>query len=244
MCFLSSGCSGPQSVLDPAGPFALPVSGLWWAMFAYALLVWLAIVLLWIVALRRQPKALSEAQSRRTSLRWIVGGGVVFPMLSTSLLLTFGIPIGHRLLPLPTESAPLRIDITGRQWQWEVRYPDAGVVVSGELHLPRGVPVDIHATSADVIHSFWVPRLGGKIDAIPGRTNVRRLQADRLGRFRGQCSEFCGRGHAHMVLGVTVHEPQAFAQWLAARQRSPAPGQGEAMSDEPGAGRVRQGVKP
>jgi cytochrome c oxidase subunit 2 len=106
------------------------------------------------------------------------------------------------------------IEVTGHQWWWEVRYPDTGITLRNELHIPVGQPVDIHLTTADVIHAFWVPRLGGKLDAIPGRTNVLRLQADRPGSYRGQCAEFCGMNHAHMQFTVEAHPPEAFDQWL------------------------------
>src|SRR5690606_1029345 len=115
----------------------------------------------------------------------------------------------------------------GHQWWWEVRYPDSGVVTANKLHLPVDRPVDLDVTSADVIHSFWVPRLGGKIGMIPGRHNRIRLQADLPGTFRGQCSEFCGTQHTHMILDVQAHAEEDFANWLQSRsdwQASALPG--------------------
>src|SRR5690606_6054197 len=106
-----------------------------------------------------------------------------------------------------------------RQWQWDVAYPDAPGAAKASvnvLHIPVGRPVDVHVTTADVIHSFWVPRLGGKIDAIPGRTNVVRLQADHAGVFHGVCAEFCGTAHAAMRMQVEAHEDGALADALAA----------------------------
>src|SRR5690606_24343682 len=131
-------------------------------------------------------------------------------------------------LPLIGEQ-PLRIEVTGHQWWWEVRYPDSGVVTANQLHLPVGRPVDLTLRSADVIHSFWVPRLGGKLDMIPGRSNVLRLQADEAGVFRGQCSEFCGTQHSHMAISVQAQPEAEFRRWIEARQttdvqaRPPAP---------------------
>ena len=104
--------------------------------------------------------------------------------------------------------------MTARQWQWEVSYPDTGVRLRDELHIPAGAAVDLHLTSEDVIHSFWVPRLGGKLDMFPGRTNVLRLQADEPGLYYGQCAEFCGTGHAHMKFTVRAHAPDEFDAWL------------------------------
>jgi len=217
--FFLVGCNGPQSALNPAGPSAHTVARLWWGMFGFSALVLLVVVALWLCAMWRKPKPLTDAQIRRLYLRWIVGGGIALPVVSLIVLLGFGIPMGYRMLPLPLAGqTPLRIDVTGHQWWWEIRYPDAGIVMRNELHLPAGVPVDIHVTSADVIHSFWVPRLAGKLDMIPGRTNILRIQADAPGHFRGQCAEFCGTGHAHMVLNVEAHAQKDFEEWLEAQQ--------------------------
>ena len=117
--------------------------------------------------------------------RWIVLGGLVLPAVVLMPLVAYGLVAGERLLPLPGD-APPRIEAEGRQWGWTFRYPDHGGVTTGNvLHLPAGVPVDIVVTSADVIHSFWIPRLAGKIDAVPGHVNVLRIQADEPGRYDG-----------------------------------------------------------
>ncbi|WP_235991239.1 cytochrome c oxidase subunit II [Halopseudomonas xiamenensis] len=209
------GCSGPYSALDPAGPSAAGAAGLWWAMVGFATVTLIAVVSLWLYALRRRPRQWSQEQARRVHNRWIIGGGLVLPVTSITLLLAFGIPIGHRMLPLPlADSEVVRIDVTARQWWWDVSYPDSGIRLRDELHIPAGTPVDLHLTSDDVIHSFWVPRLGGKLDMLPGRTNVLRLQADEPGLYHGQCAEFCGIGHAHMKFTVRAHAPSEYAAWL------------------------------
>lgn len=140
---------------------------------------------------------------------------MILPSVSITLLLFFGIPMGHRMLPLPpAEGQALRIDVIGHQWWWEVRYPDTKISLSNELHIPAGKPIDIHLSTADVIHGFWVPRLGGKLDAIPGHINVLRLQADEPGTYLGQCVEFCGLHHARMKFTVTAHSPEDFNRWF------------------------------
>jgi cytochrome c oxidase subunit 2 len=204
-------CDGPLSILDPAGPAARDAALLWWPMLLVAVLSLLLVSVLWLLALRRGPRG-DEAEAKIVR-RWLVGGGLLLPTVSLIALLAFGIPAGERML-LPGEPPPLRIEVTARQWAWEVRYPASGVVMVNRLHLPLGQPVEIHLESADVIHSFWVPRLGRKLDVIPGRRNVLRLQADHLGRLQGQCAEYCGRGHAHMRLAVEVHSGADFAAWL------------------------------
>jgi len=214
---LLAACDGPQSALAPASPMASSVANVWWAMFGFSTLVLLVVSALWIYAMRRQPRETSPAEARRIHLRWLIGGGLVLPTASIVLLLAFGLPAGRSMLPLPGDQA-LRIEVTGHQWWWEVRYPESGVVTANQLILPAGRPVDIAVTSADVIHSFWVPRLGGKMDMVPGRTNVIRLEANQAGVFRGQCSEFCGTQHAHMILHVEALEAPGFDDWIAARQ--------------------------
>lgn len=211
---LLAGCTGPYSTLDPAGPAALTAAWLWWAMFGFATLVLLGVVALWLYAMIRDPGAIDEHEARHVQYRWIIGGGLVLPMGSITLLLAFGVPAGHGMLPLGDDDDVLRIHVTGHQWWWEVEYPQAGITRRDELHIPAGVPVDIHLSSADVIHSFWVPRLGGKLDAVPGHVNVLRLQADEAGTYHGQCAEFCGLLHAHMDFAVYAHEPGDFDAWL------------------------------
>lgn len=210
-----TGCSGPLSTLDPAGPSARAAAWLWWGMFAFFSLVLVVVVALWLYAMARAPGSPSVQEEHHIHRRWIIGGGLVLPIASITVLLIFGIPAGHRMLPLPPATGEvIRIDVTGHQWWWEVRYPGTAIQLRDELHIPVGVPIDIHLTTADVIHSFWVPRLGGKLDTIPGRTNILRLEADSAGVYRGQCAEFCGLHHAHMQFTVEAHQPDAYASWL------------------------------
>lgn len=209
-----AGCTGPYSALDPAGPSAADAAALWWGMSSFAVLVLVVVVALWLYALRRKPRQLDEHRARRIHYRWIIGGGLILPIGSMTVLLVFGIPIGHRMLPLPLAGEEvMRIDVTGHQWWWQVRYPGQDIELRNELHIPAGQPVDLHLSSNDVIHSFWVPRLGGKLDMLPGRTNVLRLQADEPGTYYGQCAEFCGTGHAHMKFTVHAHAAEDFAAW-------------------------------
>lgn len=204
-----TGCTGPYSALDPQGPAAAEVALLWWGMFGFATLVLLAVVVLWHYAIKRRAE---QTPVTRTS-GWIIWGGLALPTVSITVLLIVGVPIGHRMMPLPDEHA-LHIQVTGHQWYWQVAYPEHDLQMTDELHIPVNTPVHLHLTSADVIHSFWVPRLGVKLDMLPGRTNVLRLEASAAGVYRGQCAEYCGFGHAHMQFTVTAHEQLDFADWL------------------------------
>ncbi|WP_052063836.1 cytochrome c oxidase subunit II, partial [Nitrincola sp. A-D6] len=195
--------------LDPQGPAAAEVALLWWGMFGFFTLVLLAVVLLWHYAIKRRD---DTSPVTRTS-GWIIWGGLALPVVSITILLIVGVPIGQRMMPLDDEEA-VQIQVTGHQWFWQVVYPEQGVQLTDELHIPVNTPVHLHLTSADVIHSFWVPRLGVKLDMLPGRTNVLRLEASAAGVYRGQCAEYCGLGHAHMQFTLTAHEQPEFADWL------------------------------
>lgn len=215
-------------MLDPAGPSAQAIAMVWWWMLGVSVLVAVGVMVAWWVAMRRGRHAgerVTEEVATRHGLRWMVGGGIVLPSVAIAALLLFGSSAGFHQLPLPLSwtgaaapgEAPLRVHVVARQWAWRLEYPESGVELVNELRMPVGKPVDFHVSSDDVIHSFWVPRLGGKIDAIPGRTNVIRLQADQAGTFRGQCAEFCGLHHAHMVMTVIAMPADEFDAWLAAQ---------------------------
>lgn len=206
-----AGCSGPLSTLQPSGPAAGSIATLWWAMLAGASLLFALVLVLFALVMLRPGWG-----ARVPARRWIVLGGLVLPAVVLPPLVTWALFAGERLLPLPGGDPPPRIEVEGRQWFWTFRYPDHGGGVTRDvLHLPAGVPVDMVVTSADVIHSFWVPRLAGKIDAIPGHVNHLRIRADAPGRLEGACAEFCGLDHAGMRFEVIVHAPDDFAAAVA-----------------------------
>lgn len=182
-------------------------------------LVMVVVVALWLYAIRREPTMSGEPELRRMQQRWLIGGGLLLPGISITVILLVGVPLGQRMLPLPPPSGEvLRIDVVAHQWWWQVSYPDTGIELENQLFIPAGLPVDLHLTSADVVHAFWVPRLGGKMDMLPGRSNVLRLEADQPGTYHGSCSEFCGAGHAHMKFTVEALALPDYRAWLEARQ--------------------------
>jgi cytochrome c oxidase subunit 2 len=150
---------------------------------------------------------------------FIVAGGVILPVvvLTPLFLLSLGT---SATLRQPREGLTVRV--VGHMWWWEVRYPEQGVVTANEIHIPAGQPVRLELASADVIHSFWVPRLHGKRDMIPGIENVFWIQADEPGIYRGQCGEYCGTQHANMAFHVVALPPEEFEAWLAARAKPPS----------------------
>jgi cytochrome c oxidase subunit 2 len=212
-----AGCDGPQSALMPAGVDAARIAGLFWWMVGGALFIWLAVIGLAIYATRTRR----AVHDRDLSWWLIVGGGVVFPTVVLAVLLAYGL---YLLEPPTVRPTTLRLEVAGAQWWWRVRYLTAGgeaVELANEVRLPVGERVEIRLTSADVIHAFWIPPLGGKIDMIPGRANRLVLEPTRTGTFRGVCAEYCGTSHALMAFPVVVMEKQAFAAWLA-HQAAPA----------------------
>ncbi|MBK8020789.1 MAG: cytochrome c oxidase subunit II [Chloroflexi bacterium] len=214
------------SALSPRGPGAEAISGLWWFMFIVAVIVYaITMGLLAIALLRRRTGAVDlRARTPRGAYSFIVIAGIVVPLII--LLVLFGFTLQTMVvIASPGEagdSDSLTIQVIGHQWWWEVRYPLLGFETANEIHIPENVPVLIRLTSADVIHSFWVPELHGKIDLIPGRTNTIWIEADSVGQFRGVCAEFCGLQHAKMQMVVVSESAEDFDLWVA-RQQLPAP---------------------
>jgi cytochrome c oxidase subunit II len=193
---LLGGCEGVQSALHPHGPDAERLATISWVLSGGATAIFVAVMALATFALIRQPR-----RDFFSSSRLIVAGGVIFPTVTLTALLIYALPAAG-ILTEPDADAP-KLEVTGYQWWWEVRYRDGNV------------------DTADLIHSFWVPNLAGKIDMIPGRTNELTLQPARPGEFRGQCAEYCGGPHAKMAFYVVAEEPERFARWFE-RQKEPA----------------------
>lgn len=213
------GCDGRQSALEPAGRGAADIATLFWGMTIGSVIVWGAVVGLTIYALRRHPRD-NEKLERRA--KWlIIGGGALVPTCVLAGLLVYGLALLPRLLAAPPPGT-LRISVTGEQWWWRVRYhpPEGGPVdLANEIRLPVSEPVEFELSSPDVIHSFWIPSLGGKIDMIPGRRTRLVLEPTRTGMFRGVCAEYCGTSHALMAFDVVVLPKGEFARWLDAQRR-------------------------
>jgi cytochrome c oxidase subunit 2 len=215
------GCRGSQAVLSPRGPHAEAIADVAWLLFAGGVAIFAAVLVAIALALRGPPAARRLLGADRT----ILAAGVGFPVVTLTALLVHGLRVEAGILAgAPSRALP--IEVIGEQWWWRVRYLDArgrpAFETANEIHVPIGRPIELRLSSADVIHSFWVPNLAGKLDMIPGRVNRLRLQADRPGVFRGQCAEFCGGAHALMAFHVVAEEPDAFEAWRA-RQMQPAP---------------------
>jgi cytochrome c oxidase subunit 2 len=215
-------------MMAPGGPAAHRIAALGWFVLITFLIVtaimW--VLVFWLALRRRGTLAEYMPWDAPEDRRWIIVGGFIIPVV---ILATIFVTMLHTMseFPMGDNERHLKVDIQviGHQWWWEVHYIAGGVhqqvVTANEIHIPAGRPVVIGLTSADVIHSFWVPRLHGKVDLNPGMVNHIRLQADRPGTYRGECAEYCGPQHAHMILSVVADPPAKYEAWLE-RQRRPA----------------------
>lgn len=214
----------PQNSLDPAGPIARDIDGLWWLVFIIAAVIFVIVQAALVFAIVRYRRRKGEERP----VKQVHGNArleIIWTIIPAVLLATIAIPTVSTLFdlrsaPEPGENA-LQVTVVGHQWWWEITYPEYGFTTANELHIPTDRPVYLTMTSADVIHSFWVPRLAGKRDLVPGRTSNLTLQADDPGLFLGQCAEFCGLAHADMRLRVFAEEPGDFEAWAQA-QAQPA----------------------
>jgi cytochrome c oxidase subunit 2 len=208
---LLAGCSGPQSALDPAGPAAASIHRLGLFMYLAAALVTLLVTALMLKPILRRR----EGAANQKLFLW--GGGVALPLLTLTVLVPYVMSVGQEMR---ASTAPdrLSVDITGQVYWWEMSYRRAGGVSAvrsaNELRLPVGEPVELILRSADVIHSFWIPNLAGKVDNIPGRATRMVIQANRPGVYRGQCAEYCGKQHSLMAFTVIAVPRPEFDAWL------------------------------
>ncbi|CAO3435123.1 Cytochrome c oxidase polypeptide II (EC 1.9.3.1) [Azospirillum endophyticum] len=213
-----AGCEGRQSALDAAGVGAQEILVTGWILFAGGGAIFLAVMALALYAALVRPE---RFPGRRA---WVVGGGILFPVITLTALQLHEYALARRLATLAPEPA-LVVEVTGYMWWWDVRYLVPGqepLRAANEIVLPAGRPVELRVASADVIHSFWAPSLAGKIDMIPGHVNRLPVVAQRPGLYRGQCAEYCGAQHALMAFDVRVLPAGAFDAWMA-DQRRPVP---------------------
>ena len=226
-----------QSVLDPSGPLAHRVASLWWFALITASIVWLATIgSLGLAAARarrreRQGEELPADDDRRMTRGVSLAVGATVVILLTFLVTDLS--VGRTLDPVP-RAHPLTIELTGKQWWWDVTYADTSpqgrFTTANEIHIPVGQPVLFVLNARDVIHSFWVPNLAGKKDLIPGYTQSMWFQADTAGDYRAQCAEFCGLQHAKMALHVIAESPADYRRWVDS-QRAPAKSPTDSVAD-------------
>jgi cytochrome c oxidase subunit 2 len=225
---LTAGCGAvgwpwdtPMTTVIPKSDFGKLTHGIFMLISWWSLGIFLAVELglLYVCwRFRDRPGAAPPSQTHGNTpleIGWTVAFAVV--------LLVFAIPTIRVIFQ--TQEAPaataLRIDVAGKQWWWEFRYPGLGFATANELHLPAGQTVAFHLNAPDVIHSFWIPQLGGKRDVVPHRVNQLVMTPDTPGEYPGQCAEYCGESHANMRFRVVVHDKAAFDAWVKAQQAPP-----------------------
>ena len=216
---LLAGCSGVQSVMAPQGTQAGQIAQLAWILFGLGTLI-LAIVVAAIWLAIRGPARIRVRLARENA---VVVGGIIFPAVTLTFLLGYGVWLTKSNLHAADDANTTRIEVVGEQWWWRIAYSaDGGSVASAnEVRIPVGREVEFTLKAADVIHSFWIPSLGGKVDMIPGRTTRLRLTANRPGVYRGQCAEYCGGPHALMAFEVVAMPAREHDSWLN-REAGPA----------------------
>lgn len=227
-------CGGMQSALDPGGMEADRMAELFWIMVSAAVVIWCLVLGTAVYAARVRPEKHDPIVGRRL-IGW---GGVVLPTVLLAMLLFYGL---QSMAAFRAPGGDLRVEVIGEQWWWRVRYQQADgepVVSANEVRLPVGERVEFVLSSPDVIHSFWIPSLGGKVDMIPGRETRLVLEPTKTGEFRGVCAEYCGDSHALMAFSVEVMERDAFDAWLEEQAAPAEPGesQGRVLFSQIGCG--------
>ena len=219
---LMVGCtpSHPQSTFDTLGPVSRSQALLFYILLWVGSFVFVgvtAVIIYTVIRYRRRPDDGDPPQihgHKRLEIAWTIAPALVLAAVAVPGIFTI---FDNANSPRPPEEGGLVIEATGHQWWFEFRYPDHNVVTANELHIPVGEPVNIKLDSVDVIHSFWVPKLAGKVDMIPNNENTLWMQADEPGEYFGQCAEFCLESHANMRFKV-IAEPRAeFESWLQAQ---------------------------
>lgn len=215
-----AGCGGNQSALNPRSDPAAELAQLSWILFALGAFVFLIV----IAAIALACVGTQAVRSALASHGMVVSGGIIFPVAVLTALLIYGVWLTGGSQARLKEAGSLRIKIVGEQWWWRINYEDRegqSIASANELRIPVGRPALLELTSADVIHSFWIPNLAGKLDMMPGRITRLRLEANASGIFRGQCAEYCGGPHALMAFEVVAMPQEEFDAWLAS-QATPA----------------------
>jgi cytochrome c oxidase subunit II len=221
VALLGGACArnAPLDTLRPAGPIAHEINNLWNVVFWMAAAVFVLVEGAFVFAMfrfRHRKGDTSEPKQTHGNTRLEIG----WTIAPAIVLATLAIPTVTTIFALARERPnSLHITVTAQQWWWRYDYPDQKVTTANELHIPTGRPIRLTLKSADIIHSYWVPRLGGKQDVTPGRTNHLSIQASRPGNYAGTCVEYCGLSHANMRLRVIAQTPDDFARWARAQSR-------------------------
>ncbi len=214
----------PQSSFNPRSDYAAWIQSLNLQLLFWVAVIFLVVETLLVVAVIRfrsrpgAPEPKPVHGNTALEIAWTLAPALILTLVAIPTVVTI-----FRSQQAPAGGS-LAVKVTGHQWWWEFEYPSLGIVTADELHLPLGRPVVLEIGSADVIHSFWIPAMGGKRDAIPTHMNRVWFTPTALGTYPGQCTEFCGTSHANMRMKLVVETPASFAAWAAAQQAPPVGG--------------------
>jgi cytochrome c oxidase subunit II len=219
----------PTNIFDPAGTPAHDIFGLSMLVLSITLVIFLIVgglLLYALIRFRHRPTDSDREPAQIYGSNQIELSWTVIPILIvvTLFLTTTRVILGTEAIPKPASA--MDVTVIGHQFWWEYRYPKLGVITANELHVPISdpttpTPTYLTMSSADVSHSFWVPRLAGKMDVIPNRVNVMWIDPQTTGLYLGQCAQYCGTQHAKMLLRVYAQSPEDFAAWIN-QQKQPA----------------------
>jgi cytochrome c oxidase subunit 2 len=227
-------CGGPQNALDSAGVQSGRIESLWWIFFWVTAVVYVIVMVVLLITILRRKRTDKEIapETRTDSIRErnatnIVKGAVAISVITLFTLMFTSFRTGRAVNSLSYDESPLEIQVTGNQWWWDFKYldrvvPSRTIRTANELHLPVGRTVKLTLQSTDVIHSFWLPNMHGKMDLIPGYKSTIYFRPDEVGTYFGQCAEFCGYQHAKMRFAVTVESQADYEKWAEAQRTTPA----------------------
>jgi cytochrome c oxidase subunit 2 len=226
--FALTGCTWRPDGFHAVSPEGRSIQRLFGLVLALSVItiVAVAVVLAYVLVRYRgrgKPFDVGERNGGhpRVQLAWTAGLAIFFAVLAVLMVRTMD------AVEDPGAGSGLQVEVIGHQWWWEFRYPDLNIVTANELYVPVGQPMTIKLSAADVIHSFWVPQFGWKMDAIPGRTTTMNVTVDKTGTFQGTCTEYCGDEHAWMRIKVVAQAPTQFDAWVKAQQQPSVPPQGD-----------------
>lgn len=218
------GCSGEEAWLDAVAPAADTTATVTWVLLGMGGAVYVAVMVLALMGLRRARRPddgdpASEVDDPPVARRLVVVAGLVLPAIVLLVLNVVTVPMSASVGAWHEQDGELVVNVNAEQFWWRVTYPDLQIETANEINVPTGTTVRLRITSADVIHSFWVPRLAGKVDATPGHITEQVLEVDEAGRYTGRCTEYCGLAHAQMRIHVVAQDPADFRAWTRAQQQ-------------------------
>jgi len=234
-CAALAGCemvSHPRSTISPVSDFGWAIQDVyeqifWWCVGIFVVVESVLLIAIFRFRVREESHERPEQVHGHTKLE------IAWTILPAVILVFIAVPTIRTIFAVaaPAPQDAIRVNVTGEQWFWRFEYPDLGVLTANELHVPVGRPVEVSLHSNNVLHAFWIPRVGGKRDVMPGRTNRQVFTVQKPGLYHGQCAEFCGASHALMRFDLVAEDPTSFDRWVE-RQKAPPPAPVDARAKE------------